>query len=155
MRRILEILRQHTLGLRKVQIRPEKRDPAHIWIIVKYGGLLTAHGEREAAELGRFFQEHAYHENWTRYRPLEIRTVDDHAWATAAVFTKNLLQVRGSLQQTAASITSAGAGLPCARQRGDNGDIAEQRQPMMNIQPRHHQIKPSFITLGHGDVSCS
>ncbi|CAN7126474.1 unnamed protein product, partial [Brassica rapa subsp. narinosa] len=107
---------------RKVQLKPlkwdgegEKERHVDALMILKYGGVLTHAGRKQAEELGRFFRYNMYPGEGTgllrlhsTYRhDLKIYTSDEgRVQMSAAAFAKNLLDLEGQLMPILVSLVS-------------------------------------------------
>ncbi|KAF3552323.1 hypothetical protein DY000_02003472, partial [Brassica cretica] len=107
---------------RKVQLKPlkwdgegEKERPVEALMILKYGGVLTHAGRKQAEELGRFFRYNMYPGEGTgllrlhsTYRhDLKIYSSDEgRVQMSAAAFAKGLLDLEGQLTPILVSLVS-------------------------------------------------
>ncbi|XP_056866119.1 inositol hexakisphosphate and diphosphoinositol-pentakisphosphate kinase VIP1 isoform X1 [Raphanus sativus] len=113
----------HFSGIyRKVQLKPLKWDgegeeerPVEALMILKYGGVLTHAGRKQAEELGRFFRYNMYPGEGTgllrlhsTYRhDLKIYSSDEgRVQMSAAAFAKGLLDLEGQLTPILVSLVS-------------------------------------------------
>lgn len=99
-----------------------------VWVILKFDGDLKKEGEEQVIRLGKHFQQNVYGEKsllalHSTYRHrLEMRTADDGAQvATAAIFAKSLLNLKGSLQQTAAAYIHNNTSISTTNNQGGGG----------------------------------
>ncbi|CAD7958417.1 unnamed protein product [Amoebophrya sp. A120] len=114
----------------KIKLKLHDLEEKKILIVLKSGGQLTEHGEQQATLLGKKMRTESYkgediHVLQTQYRhQFDLKITDDGCQlSTAAVFTKSLLNVCGSIAQTAvAYVRSIGMGpsssAPADRQGG-------------------------------------
>ncbi|KAJ8546082.1 hypothetical protein K7X08_018665 [Anisodus acutangulus] len=119
----------HFSGIyRKVQLKPlkwakvaksngegEEERPVEALMILKYGGVLTHAGRKQAEELGRYFRNHMYPGEGTgllrlhsTYRhDLKIYSSDEgRVQMSAAAFAKGLLDLEGQLTPILVSLVS-------------------------------------------------
>ncbi|XP_050221931.1 inositol hexakisphosphate and diphosphoinositol-pentakisphosphate kinase VIP2-like isoform X2 [Mercurialis annua] len=119
----------HFSGIyRKVQLKPlkwakvpksngegEEERPVEALMVLKYGGVLTHAGRKQAEELGRFFRNHMYPGEGTgllrlhsTYRhDLKIYSSDEgRVQMSAAAFAKGLLDLEGQLTPILVSLVS-------------------------------------------------
>ncbi|XP_057869878.1 inositol hexakisphosphate and diphosphoinositol-pentakisphosphate kinase VIP2 isoform X4 [Cryptomeria japonica] len=119
----------HFSGIyRKVQLKPQKwvkvlkengegeeERPVEALMVLKYGGVLTHAGRKQAEELGRYFRNHMYPGEGTgllrlhsTYRhDLKIYSSDEgRVQMSAAAFAKGLLDLEGQLTPILVSLVS-------------------------------------------------
>ncbi|CAH9088859.1 unnamed protein product [Cuscuta epithymum] len=124
----------HFSGIyRKVQLKPlkwakvakpngegEEEKPVEALMVLKYGGVLTHAGRKQAEELGRYFRNHVYPGEGTgllrlhsTYRhDLKIYSSDEgRVQMSAAAFAKGLLDLEGELTPILVSLVSKDASM--------------------------------------------
>jgi len=134
LQRVRDVLEQHEItGVnRKLQIKPERWSEVcevgddgtvrritratHLLIILKWGGVLTGLGEKQAEDLGETFRTSMYPDpsgggvlrlHSTFRHDLKIKASDEgRVMKTAAAFTKGLLELEGDLTPVLVSLVT-------------------------------------------------
>jgi inositol-hexakisphosphate/diphosphoinositol-pentakisphosphate 1-kinase len=134
LQRVRDVLEQHEItGVnRKMQMKPERwaevvdvgpngevrktLRASHIQVILKWGGVLTPLGEKQAEELGAMFRSAMYPDptgggvlrlHSTFRHDLKIKASDEgRVMKTAAAFTKGLLELEGGLTPVLVSLVT-------------------------------------------------
>ncbi|XP_058736300.1 inositol hexakisphosphate and diphosphoinositol-pentakisphosphate kinase VIP2-like isoform X5 [Vicia villosa] len=158
----------HFSGIyRKVQLKPlkwikvaksngegEEERPVEALMVLKYGGVLTHAGRKQAEELGRYFRNNMYPGEGTgllrlhsTYRhDLKIYSSDEgRVQMSAAAFAKGLLDLEGQLTPILVSLVSKDSSMLDGL---DNASIE-----MEEAKARLNEIITSSLKTVHGDES--
>ncbi|PAN28180.1 hypothetical protein PAHAL_5G136600 [Panicum hallii] len=145
----------HFSGIyRKVQLKPsnwvripkdnregEEECPVEALMVLKYGGVLTHAGRKQAEELGRYFRNNMYPSEGpgllrlhSTYRhDLKIYSSDEgRVQMSAAAFAKGLLDLEGELTPILVSLVSKDSSMLDGLQDG-TGDINEAKARLYDI----------------------